>query len=120
MTTAAPLPHSTACFCCLAGSDRAASAITTALSPDNTMLTPMICSRATQNVGSSSVMSEGPSRANDPAPRGAASGALVVAASVGALSSCAFLRERFLALLAQRRRQHDEQQDGGEGEHHRA
>ena len=49
-TTAAPAPHRIASFCCLGGSDRAASAITTALSPDSTMLTPMIFARPTQNV----------------------------------------------------------------------
>jgi hypothetical protein len=46
--TAAPAPHSTACFCCFAGSERAASAITTALSPDRMTLTPMIFSRPSQ------------------------------------------------------------------------
>ena len=56
MTTAAPLPQRTACFCCLGGSERAASAITTALSPDSTMLTPMICSSATQKAASVKVM----------------------------------------------------------------
>ena len=49
ITTAAPEPHSTAAFCCFAGSERAASAITTALSPDRMMLTPMIFSRPIQN-----------------------------------------------------------------------
>ena len=48
ITTAAPAPQNTACFCCLGGSARAASAITTALSPDRTMLTPMILARPTQ------------------------------------------------------------------------
>src|SRR5215470_11917130 len=42
ITTAAPAPQKMACFCCLAGSARAASAITTALSPERTTLTPMI------------------------------------------------------------------------------
>src|SRR5262245_4357345 len=57
-TTAAPAPQKIACFCCLGGSERAASAITTALSPERTMLTPMIFSRPTQNawVASSSSM----------------------------------------------------------------
>jgi hypothetical protein len=32
MTMAAPLPQKTACFCCFSGHERAARAITTALS----------------------------------------------------------------------------------------
>src|SRR6185436_3487339 len=42
-------PQITACFCCFGGSERAASAITTALSPDRMMLTPMILARPIQN-----------------------------------------------------------------------
>jgi hypothetical protein len=56
ITTAAPLPHMIAAFCCFGGSERAASAITTALSPDNTMLMPMICINATQNAVSSQLI----------------------------------------------------------------
>ena len=59
ITTAAPEPQSTAAFCCLGGSERAASAITTALSPDRMMLTPMIFSRPIQKacvVSSSSIV----------------------------------------------------------------
>ncbi len=56
MTTAAPLPQATARFCCWAGNPRAASAITTALSPDSTMFTPMISSSAIQNSGLSNVI----------------------------------------------------------------
>src|SRR4051794_37333518 len=37
-----------ACFCCLRGSERAARAITTALSPDRMTLTPMIFARPIQ------------------------------------------------------------------------
>ena len=48
MTIAAPAPQRIACFCCFGGSERAASAITTALSPDRTMLTPMILARPIQ------------------------------------------------------------------------
>src|SRR4051812_27280679 len=47
-TIAAAEPQMTACFCCLAGSERAASAMTTALSPDRMTLTPMIFSRPSQ------------------------------------------------------------------------
>ena len=49
ITTAAPLPQRIACFCCCGGSERAASAITTALSPDSTMLMRMICISPVQN-----------------------------------------------------------------------
>src|SRR5688572_20795945 len=49
ITTAAPAPHITACFCCRAGSERAASAITTALSPERTILMRMICHSPAQN-----------------------------------------------------------------------
>ena len=48
MTIAAAEPQMIACFCCFCGSERAASAMTTALSPERTMLTPMIFSRPTQ------------------------------------------------------------------------
>ena len=51
IATAAPLPQKMAFFCCCGGSERAASAITTALSPERTMLTPMICTSATQKAG---------------------------------------------------------------------
>ena len=48
--------HATARACLrAAGNPRAASAITTALSPDSTMFTPMICSSAIQNSGLSNV-----------------------------------------------------------------
>ena len=49
ITTAAPAPQRTACVCCRGGSERAASAITTALSPERTMLTRMICHSPIQN-----------------------------------------------------------------------
>ena len=58
ITTAAPEPQKIAAFCCFGGSERAASAITTALSPDRMMLTPMILGRPIQNacaVNSSSI-----------------------------------------------------------------
>lgn len=48
---AAAVPISTARRRCSSGSLRAASAITTALSPERTMSMPMICSRPTQNSG---------------------------------------------------------------------
>src|SRR6266850_1883697 len=48
-TTAAAAPQKIACFCCLAGSERAASAITTALSPDRMILTQMIAPSPSQN-----------------------------------------------------------------------
>ena len=48
ITMAAPEPQMIACVCCFGGSERAASAITTALSPDRMMLTPMILSRPSQ------------------------------------------------------------------------
>src|SRR5881409_3084470 len=56
-TTAAPAPQMTACFCWCAGKERAASAITTALSPDRMMLTQMIAPSPSQNceVRSSSI-----------------------------------------------------------------
>src|SRR6267154_479088 len=56
-TTAAPAPQMIACFCWCAGSERAASAITTALSPDRMMLTQMIAPSPSQNcdVRSSSI-----------------------------------------------------------------
>ena len=53
ITIAAPEPQKIACFCCFGGSERAASAITTALSPDRTMLTPMILARPIQKAWSS-------------------------------------------------------------------
>ena len=49
ITIAAPEPQTIACLCCLGGSERAASAITTALSPDRMTLTPMILMSPTQN-----------------------------------------------------------------------
>jgi hypothetical protein len=52
ITIAAPEPQKMAIFCCLAGSPRAARAMTTALSPERTMFTPMILRRAVQNSGS--------------------------------------------------------------------
>ena len=48
ITIAAPLPQKMAFFCCCGGSERAARAITTALSPDSMMLIQMILSRPTQ------------------------------------------------------------------------
>ena len=51
MTVAATLPQMIACFCWRRGSERAASAITTALSPDSTILTMMISPSATQKAG---------------------------------------------------------------------
>ena len=48
-TMAAALPQKIACFCWCGGNERAASAITTALSPDRMMLTQMIEPRAVQN-----------------------------------------------------------------------
>src|SRR6478736_9413278 len=45
------LPKMMAFFCWCAGSERQASAITTALSPDSTMLIRMIWERASQNTG---------------------------------------------------------------------
>src|ERR1051326_5426177 len=48
---AATEPQMMACFCWWAGSERAASAITTALSPDNRMLTTMIWPSPIQNTG---------------------------------------------------------------------
>src|SRR5882762_7129405 len=59
-TTAAPAPQMTACFCWCAGKERAASAITTALSPDRMMLTQMIAPSPSQNwvVSNSSIRSK--------------------------------------------------------------
>ena len=51
ITMAAALPQMIACFCRLPCSERAASAITTALSPESRMLTPMISSNPIQNSG---------------------------------------------------------------------
>ena len=51
MATAAPAPQKIALPCWCGGSERAASAMTTALSPDNRMLMTMISSPATQNWG---------------------------------------------------------------------
>ena len=48
-TTAAPEPNWMALRCCSGGSDRAASAMTTALSPESTMLMPMTSSKPIQN-----------------------------------------------------------------------
>src|SRR5262249_21299045 len=48
-TIAAAEPQMMACFCCLRGSERAARAMTTALSPERMTLTPMIFSRPIQN-----------------------------------------------------------------------
>ena len=56
IATAAPLPQATAIFCCLGGRERAASAITTALSPDNTMLIQMIFSNGIQKACSEKSM----------------------------------------------------------------
>src|SRR3954471_15764029 len=47
-TIAAAEPQMIACFCCLRGSERAARAITTALSPERMTLTPMIFARPIQ------------------------------------------------------------------------
>src|SRR5512139_2112116 len=49
ITMAAPLPQKIAAFCCLGGRDLAARAITTALSPDSTMFTPMMAISPPQN-----------------------------------------------------------------------
>src|SRR6267143_5007019 len=56
-TTAAPAPQMTAFVCWCAGNERAASAITTALSPDRMMLTQMIAPSPSQkcDVRSSSI-----------------------------------------------------------------
>ena len=51
MMIAATDPQMIACFCWFAGSERAANAITTALSPDSTILTMMIWPSPTQNGG---------------------------------------------------------------------
>src|SRR5467141_4602740 len=61
-TTAAPAPQMIACLCWCAGSERAASAITTALSPDRMMLTHMIAPSPSQNcdVRSSSIQRSPP------------------------------------------------------------
>ena len=59
MALAAPEPQMIACFCCLPCNERAASAITTALSPERTMFTPMILRSAVQNSGSSGDMAAG-------------------------------------------------------------
>src|SRR5690606_24212711 len=48
ITIAAAEPITMAFFCWSAGSERAARAMTTALSPDNRIFTQMICSRATK------------------------------------------------------------------------
>ena len=48
ITIAAALPQKMAIFCCFGGSERAASAITTALSPDRMMLIQMIEPSAAQ------------------------------------------------------------------------
>src|SRR5262245_14267501 len=48
-TTAAAAPQNIASFCCFSGSERAASAITTALSPDRMILTQMIAPSPSQN-----------------------------------------------------------------------
>src|SRR5947208_608933 len=57
-TTAAAAPQMTACLCWCTGKERAASAITTALSPDRMMLTQMIAPSPSQNcdVRSSSIV----------------------------------------------------------------
>src|SRR5215831_10330463 len=47
--TAAAAPQNTACFCCFSGRERAARAITTALSPERMMLTQMIAPSPSQN-----------------------------------------------------------------------
>lgn len=49
MTIAAADPQVTAFFCCFGGSDREASAITTALSPESTILIPIICASGIRN-----------------------------------------------------------------------
>src|SRR4029453_13794555 len=54
------LPIRTACLRWRSGSARAASAITTALSPERTMLMPMISSSATQNCGDPSSIGRTP------------------------------------------------------------
>ncbi len=56
IATATPLPQPMAIICCRGGSERAASAITTALSPDNTMLIQMIFSSGIQNACSEKAM----------------------------------------------------------------
>ena len=95
ITTAAPLPQATARACCSAGNPRAASAITTALSPDSTMLTPMICSSAIQNSG--------------------------LVKLIDILLSLRRTGSSFLqcnvALLADRRHQHDHHRDDREAQH---
>src|SRR5690348_14233304 len=48
-TTAAAAPQMTACLCWCTGNERAASAITTALSPDRMMLSQMIAPSPSQN-----------------------------------------------------------------------
>ena len=50
-TIAPPLPNNTPILRCLSGKERQASAITTALSPDRTILMPMIFSSAAQDSG---------------------------------------------------------------------
>src|SRR4029453_546705 len=104
ITTAAPLPQITACRCCLGGSERAASAMTTALSPDRTMLTPMICISATQNSGSFKDMVSSPFRETAP-PAARPAGAIDAQRYRTRIS----FDERLFALLAQHRRQHDQQ-----------
>src|SRR5207244_4692018 len=54
-TTASPAPQKIACFCWCLGSERAASAITTALSPDRMMLTQMMTPSPIQNSGDASI-----------------------------------------------------------------
>jgi hypothetical protein len=49
--TAAALPQNTASFCWSGGSERAASAIMTALSPETSRLIQMIAPSSTQNMG---------------------------------------------------------------------
>src|SRR2546426_5131008 len=49
ITMAAALPQKMAFLCCCGGSERAASAMTTALSPDSRMLARMMEPRAAQN-----------------------------------------------------------------------
>ena len=58
-TTAAPAPHKMACLCWCFGSERAASAMTTALSPDRMMLTQMMTPSPIQNSGATRVSSIG-------------------------------------------------------------
>ena len=52
-----PVPTTKACFCCLCGSERQASAITTALSPLSTTLITAILNNAVQVSGLVSVSS---------------------------------------------------------------